>query len=238
MKKIVIYYNLFLTTVITIVGVITAKSTIQVVISLLFLPIAIYFAIQLFKKVSKGKVVNQKKYSISPISIGGKTLSIPANKPRKFAFKSKDAIEPEILSPNESDEMMRKMGISDSNRRVFLKFIGTSSLTMLIFALFTKKAQAAFFGSIPGPGTVSIKDSSGATIDPAEKSPTDGYEVAEIDETTADTYYGFTHTDGSWYITKEDSTGSYRYVRGTTDFSTNWTGRTSLSYDYYNTVFN
>lgn len=235
MKKVVIYYNLFLATVITVVGIITAKSTIQIVISLLFLPVAIYFAILLFKKRSKGKVVHQKKYSISPISLGGKTLSIPTNRPKRFS--SKDAIEPEVLTQNESDEMMRKVGISDSNRRVFLKFIGTSSLTMLIFALFTKKAQAAFFGSIPGPGTVSIKDSSGTTIDPAEKSPTDGYEVAEIDETTADTYYGFTHTDGSWYITKEDSTGSYRYVRGGTDFSTNWTGRAGLSYDYYNTVF-
>jgi Ca2+/Na+ antiporter len=235
MKKIVILYNLFLSLIITVVGVVTAKSPIQIVVSLLFLPIAIYFTILLFKKRSKDKVVDQKKYSISPITLGGRTISVPFSKPKRF--KSSDAIEPEVLSQNESDQMMRKMGISDANRRVFLKFIGTSSLTMLIFAIFTKKAQAAFFGSIPGPGTVSIKDSAGTTIDPAEKSPTDGYEVAEIDETTADTYYGFTHTDGSWYITKEDSTGSYRYVRGTTDFTTNWTGRISLTYDYYDTVF-
>ena len=82
-----------------------------------------------------------------------------------------------------------------------------------------------------------VKDSSGNLIDPAEKSPTDGYEVSEIDDSTTDTYYGFVHKDGSWYITKEASGGAFRYVRGSSDFSTAWTARATQSYDYYDNVF-
>ncbi len=104
-------------------------------------------------------------------------------------------------------------------------------------AMFTKKAQAAFFGSVPGPGTVAIKNSAGVQIDPAEAHPTDGYEITEIDDTSSPAYYGFLKKNGYWYIMKEDSTGAYRYSKGTTAFTTNWTNRASLTYDYFNSIF-
>jgi len=100
-----------------------------------------------------------------------------------------------------------------------------------------KSAQAAFFGSVPGPGTVSVKNIAGDTIDPAEKLPTDGYTITEVDDSGTDSYYGFVDKTGAWYITKEFATGAYRYAKGATGFTTNWGNRTSLTYDYFDNVF-
>lgn len=125
----------------------------------------------------------------------------------------------------------------DFDRRKFLKLIGSAGLTLFFFSIFTKKAHGAFFGSIPGPGTVSLKDSTGSVIDPAIKQPTDGYKISQIDDTTATVYFGYVNKDGAWYISREESSGNYRYTKGTTDFSTNWTDRASLTYDYFDSIF-
>lgn len=61
------------------------------------------------------------------------------------------------------------------------------------------------------------------------------YKVSDIDSSTP-SYYGFIKFDGSWYIMKESS-GTYRYVKGASSYSTNWTNRASLTYDYYDQVF-
>ncbi|MFC1654042.1 hypothetical protein ACFL1M_04310 [Patescibacteria group bacterium] len=232
-KRALVTYNFIIAVIITIAGLASAQSVTQVIISLAFLPVAIYFTIQLFKRRSPQQQT-KKTYSISPIKIGNQILSTPSKHKRNT---DPDVIEPEFLTKKQQQDREDQVNVSDTNKRIFLKFIGTSSIAMVIMALFTKKAQAAFFGSIPGPGTVSIKDSSGSTIDPAEKQPTDGYEVSEIDDSGTDTYYGFVHTNGSWYITKEDTTGAFRYIRGSTSFSTSWTNRAGLSYDYYNNIF-
>jgi hypothetical protein len=138
----------------------------------------------------------------------------------------------------EVDEAPGLGGIKDLDRRQFLKLLGGGSLGILAMSLFSpQKASAAFFGSVPGPGVVAIKDSSGNQIDPAEKSPTDGYRVSEIDDTSLPSYYGFVDKDGNWYVAKEDSSGSYRYSKGTSSFSTNWTGRAALTYDYFDAIF-
>jgi hypothetical protein len=138
------------------------------------------------------------------------------------------AIEPEIISdPN----------ITDINRRLFLKLIGGAGVSVFLMSIFTDKAHASFFGSMPVPGAMTIKDSSGAAIDPAEKQPTDGYEISEIDDAASPAYYGFVHKTGAWYISREDETGSYRYTSGTNDFPSNWALRPTLTYDYFDNVF-
>ena len=119
---------------------------------------------------------------------------------------------------------------------MFLKLIGSAGLSLFMFTLFTKRAEAAFFGSVPGPGTVSIKDSAGNKIDPSEKQPTDGYKITELDDSVP-AYYGFINKDGAWFIQKEDSNGSYRYTKGPSGFTTSWTNRASLTYDYFDNVF-
>ena len=125
----------------------------------------------------------------------------------------------------------------DPERRKFLKLIGAAGGSLFLMTIFTQKAEAAFFGSMPGPGTVAIKNTSGTAIDPAEKKPTDGYNITEIDDAGLDTYYGYVNKEGAWFIQKESSSGAYRYTKGNTDFSTNWTNKASLTYDYFNVIF-
>lgn len=128
----------------------------------------------------------------------------------------------------------------DPERRKFLKLIGAAGGSLFLLTVFTRKAEASFFGSMPGPGTISIKDSAGVKIDPSEKKPTDGYNITEVDDTGTDTYYGFVNKDGAWFIQKELSTGAYRYIKGASDFTnatTGWPNRTNLIYDYFNMIF-
>jgi hypothetical protein len=135
-------------------------------------------------------------------------------------------------------------GISDRDRRLFLKLIGSTGLSLFFMSLVSKEAQATFFGSMPGPGTVSLKDASGNKIDPAEKQPTDGYKIAQQDDSAASSpyvYFGYVNKDGAWYIQRETITGAnegdYRYYRGASNFAANWTNRASLSYDTFENIF-
>jgi|SRR6185436_826919 len=72
------------------------------------------------------------------------------------------------------------------------------------------------------------------------QNPLDKYKIANKDDDGTPNYYGFTDKDGNWYILKETiSAGAdtYRYIKGSSDFPTNWTGRAGLSYDYFENVF-
>lgn len=66
------------------------------------------------------------------------------------------------------------------------------------------------------------------------------YKINDVDADTSPNYYGFTDKDGNWFILKETlSAGAdtYRYVKGSSNYTTNWTARVGLSYDYYYNVF-
>ncbi|MFS8159225.1 MAG: hypothetical protein ACMG6E_03255 [Candidatus Roizmanbacteria bacterium] len=119
---------------------------------------------------------------------------------------------------------------------MFLRLIGSAGVSVFLLSIFTGKAEAAFFGSMPGPGTIGIKNTSGTLIDPAEKKPTDGYNITNVDDTIP-SYYGYVNKDGAWYIVKEDATGAYRYSKGSSAFSTSWGNRASLTYDYFDVIF-
>lgn len=212
MKRFLIYYNFIIVSVMVVAGFLTATTYIQLAVAVLFFPLLAYFA---------GKVVPKRNRAIN--------LPTPSAK----AVVMKKAETPEITK-------LKKEGV-DIDRRAFLKLIGTAGLSLFMFAMFTKKAEAAFFGSVPGPGTVSIKDSLGVKIDPAEKHPTDGYNITELDDSTP-AYYGFVNKTGAWFIMKEDSTATpyYSYVKGSSDFTnavTGWPNRASLSYGYFDNVF-
>jgi len=101
-----------------------------------------------------------------PMVIYFVSQSIPPKK--KTIIHSKDISPVELKLEGEE-----KIYISDSNKRAFIKLIGSAGLSLFLFALFTKKAQAAFFGSGGGPGIVALKDTTGTTIDPAKHHPTD-----------------------------------------------------------------
>ena len=216
--KIIIIYSFIVCLILTVVGIISAKNTSQLLSSFIFLPLIFFFGIKLLQ--SRGK-------SSSKI-IKRKPATAVNNAPVVVVQESavEQVTEPEVIT-----------GVPDNNKRLFLKLIGSAGFSLLLMALFTKKAQASFFGSAPtGPGTVSIKDIAGNKIDPAEKKPTDGYEITNIDDAGTPAYYGFMKKTGEWYI-MQNSSNAFRYAKGNSDFVINWGVRGTLTYDYFNTVF-
>lgn len=207
-----LYYGFTVVFVMAVFGFVSATSLAETISAILFLPLVVYFGIQAFPRRRRALEIPQivfpedLKKSIVP-------KQLPAPKPAKQAKKSVDI-----------------------DRRVFLKLIGSAGLSMFLLSLLTKRAHAAFFGSVPGPGTVALKDTSGTQIDPAQHHPTDGYKISEIDDSSP-AFYGFLRKDGAWFIMKEGTSGDYRYAKGSSNFSTNWTNRSSLTYDYFDNVF-
>ncbi len=70
--------------------------------------------------------------------------------------------------------------------------------------------------------------------------PVSGYLIARRDSDASPNFYGYVRPDGSWYILRETlSAGNdtYEYVKGGSDFDTNWTNRVGLTYDFYHNVF-
>lgn len=214
-----LYYSFILTTIMTLTGFIGARSGPQLISALLFLPLALYFWQLILPKRSRQIPVTDLGFEIITVD------------PEPVTHLKK------ILPADRQGLQQEKPGRRlDIDRRAFLKLIGSAGLTLFMFSIFTKRAEAAFFGSVPGPGTVALKDTTGTQVDPAIKHPTDGYKISEIDDSSP-AYYGFIEKTGKWFIMKESSSGTYRYVKGDSGFSTNWTNRASLSYDYYDVVF-
>lgn len=216
-SKILILYSLFICFSLMMFGIVSAKNTASLLSSLLYLPLIFYFGTQLNHFLSESK----------------KKPAFVRNN-----YNRKREILPLIPISDEPNE--KTANVSDHNRRLFLKLVGSTGLSILLMALFTKKAQAAFFGSAPtGPDVVGIKDSTGNFINPAEKHATDGYQITEIDDpgNNGTAYYGYIKKNGSWYILQ--ATGlSFRYAKGTSNFTDNWANRnTTIVYDYFNVVF-
>jgi hypothetical protein len=214
MVKLLFLYNFLITATVTVMGLVNAKAFNQTIFALLFAPLAIYF----FRSLMRG----------SPAHI----------------LKTAQVLLPTTYVPPPSGSLTRVEGeelneiqVADINRRLFLKLIGAAGLTTFLFALFTKSSHAAFFGSVPGPGTVALKDTAGNKIDPAEKQPTDGYEISQVDDAGIPAYYGFLNVHGAWYIAKEGAGGDYKYIRGPGNFDTSWGNRLILQYVPFNTAF-
>jgi len=203
MKKILIYYNFIIISLLIISSFISAETYSHLVSSMLFYPLFIYFGLKVFPKRNKA-------------------IILPAQEMRKAkVIKSK----PKRKKTEKSTEVIKlKKEKVDIDRRMFLKLIGSAGASLFLFSIFTKKAEAAFFGSVPGPGTVSIKDTTGTQIDPAVKHPTDGYRISRLDDSVP-AYYGFTNKDAAWFIMKEDASGNYTYAVGSSGFDSNWSNR-------------
>lgn len=224
MKKIIIYYNFVLVSVMVVTSFFNVQSHAQIISAIIFFPLLAYFINLVVPQKNKAIIISYTK--LSP-------------KLRPMA-KKKKVIELEQSFAPEDGEILDE-GNMDINRRLFLKLIASAGAGLFMMSLFTKKSHAAFFGSSPtGPGTVAIKDSTGEVIDPAIKTPTDGYKITEIDDDSTPAYYGFVNKDGAWFIMKEDpaTTPNYSYTRGDSNFSASWEDRAILtSYDYFDAVF-
>lgn len=66
------------------------------------------------------------------------------------------------------------------------------------------------------------------------------YQINDVDADTATKYYGYETAGGAWYIMKETTTTgdqSYRYAKGSSDYSTAWTNRATQTYNIFGTIF-
>ncbi len=67
--------------------------------------------------------------------------------------------------------------------------------------------------------------------------PLSGYHSSDIARGDPE-YHGYLDKDGNWYIVKYSRTnGTRRFARGSSDYSTNFTNRSNLTYSYFNEVF-
>lgn len=60
----------------------------------------------------------------------------------------------------------------------------------------------------------------------------DGMKVVDVSSAEGGyNYYGYIRPNGEWTIMRESvAQTEYRFVIGASDYSTNWTGRTGLTY--------
>lgn len=68
-----------------------------------------------------------------------------------------------------------------------------------------------------------------------------GYRHSDIKDHSTDSairYYGYINRWGDYYIEEQnDTNGTWRYVRGTGNYTTAWASRESLVYDYFDAIF-
>lgn len=141
------------------------------------------------------------------------------------------AIQPVTKSKKENVETV------DIDKRAFLKLIGAAGFSFFIFSIFAKRAESLLFGKAAESGIAVLEDTTGNKINPAERQPTDGYIISEVDNGEF-TFYGFVNKNGGWYIMKENpDTGSFRYTKGESNFPGGWNDRKLLNYDYFHNVF-
>jgi len=235
---------LLTTTVLFAFNLIGALASAEYLLLLPILPLPLYFWISLI-----GRFVRR-----SPAAEDRREKEEPAPEMRKEAAEVEEEEKEEAPSTAKAvldrvEELEETESIDDSTRRDFLKKIGGAGIGLLVYSLLNPRdAGAAFFGSVPGGGTVGLRDTTNTQIDPAVKglqSQTTSYGIIEIDDGDP-AYYGFVNKDGGWYILKEDETTgdfAYRYASPVnnpteTDFDDAWTDRgTTLTYGYFDVAF-
>lgn len=194
-----------------IIAFITATTYIQLAVAILLYPLLVFFAYKLLPK----RLLKSPKKSAH--------------------LKQSHSVKTEALV---QEANTNNVGISDIDKRVFLKLIGGAGVFLFLFSLFNKKAEGLFFKSLPGTvsGAVSLQDAAGNKINPAQNQPFDGYKISEIDDNVI-SFYGFTNKDGHWYVMRVDTnTGSFRYATGEANFAGSWGNRQNLKYGYFNEI--
>ncbi len=158
---------------------------------------------------------------------------------QRFEARVKTAVAKNDILP-----LSESMEVSDDDRRVFLKLVGSTGIFLFIYSLLNisrrptsmiPKEWMKIGGQHLSP-TVPHDQShiqGQKTVDQLME----GFKIAEIDNADI-SYYGFIATNGAWYIMQaKTEEGSFRYVRGEAGFPANWANRKKLKYDYLDKVF-
>lgn len=201
-----------------IVAFVTATTYIQLGIAiLLYMPLT-YFAFKVFT----GRAQGRGNFN-NPLI----TIPVAAKPPEKVRGHEHE---------HEAEVDRRKVDVADIDKRTFLKLIGATGLSFFVFSLLGRRVDSLLFGNAPSPNAGSIGPLNKDQANQAG-SFTDGYKITDI-ENGIISYYGFTNQEGAWFIMREDAqTSAFRYAKGDSGFSQNWTGREKLQYDYYYKLF-
>ena len=211
MRKTITYSTFTIAAVLVAMLFVTSRSYSQLALAVILYPAIAYLAFQLF-----------------PRKVKQETIEIPQIETEKSVPSTINSVPAAIPEA--------KTGVSDIDKRAFLKLIGAAGLSVFLFSLFTKRGQIPFFGKASGSDSVTLKDSQGKTVNPSQSQPFDGYQISEIDDGIT-SYYGFIHQNGAWFIMKEDSdANSFRYAKGSGSFPKSWAERTRIKYDYFYNV--
>ena len=141
------------------------------------------------------------------------------------------------LKQSELKSLLAPVPKLDVDRRNFLKLIGSAGILADIWGLFSKRGGiSSFLGNTDAFESITLKNTSGNVINPAENSPTDGYNISQIDDSIP-SYFGFVNKDGGWFIMREGEDSAFRYVKGDGNFTVNWSNRAKLNYSYFDKVF-
>ncbi len=73
-------------------------------------------------------------------------------------------------------------------------------------------------------------------IDLGASDPLIQYQTTDLDTANAIKYVGYVDKDENWFIKKITAT-EIRFAKGTSSYTTNWTNRAGLSYDYFYNIF-
>ena len=140
---------------------------------------------------------------------------------------------PTQTAEKEQVKTQTNIGIADIDKRAFLKIIGASGISFFLISIFGQKIQSLLFGRQDFSQSPATTGNAGI----ATQSPTDGYNISEVDDNIVG-YFGYTNKEGGWFIMKGDTdTGSFRYTKGASNFPDNWKNREHLKYDYLHKVF-
>lgn len=206
-KTVLTYSSLAIACLMVIAVFITATSYIHLAVATLLYPFLIFFA-----------------YKVLPLKAKRSALKRPVVVERQM--------QTETHTETQEEEKRSYVGVSDIEKRAFLKLIGATGLSFFLISIFGRRFETLLFGqNAAAPG--SMVNPLGGQGNIATVSPTDGYKISEIDNGLVG-YYGFVNKNGGWLIMKEDTnSGSFRYTKGVANFPFNWNKRTNLRYDYF-----
>lgn len=210
MRNALVYLSFIITSLLVVAAFVTATSYVQLAIGIILYPLVVYFALKIFPR--KSKEASSKKHS---------TIEHHEVKEEKLETNQKNGI-----------------GINDIDKRAFLKLIGATGLSFFLLSIFGRRIEALLFGQSQIQLSPPFGNNSPDVVNQANAaSPTDGYNISEIDNNIV-SYYGFINKNEDWFIMRGDANkGTFRYARGSGDFPSNWKNRSKLDYDYFYRVF-
>lgn len=182
--------------------------------------------LEVISSIKSLKLNPEIKVSTPKVEIPAPIVNIPATKFPAFPKEMK-------VSNLDLSELVEKL----EDVLTELQYQGKQSVTVANPGDFPVSFPIPTFRDVNGAITQVTLTAAGAIpVSIATDDPLAEYHISDLDISSDPKYKGYVDEDGNWYILKETAS-SFRYVKGSSSYSTNWTNRASLTYDYYQNTF-